>query len=518
MATYEITAPSGEVFEVTAPDTASQEEVLAYAQQQFAAQQQPEQRTIPEQVARQVGLTGRGAITGATSIPAMFGDVVALGMTKAGQPFGLPPAKPLSQMIQEGMTAIGVPQPETAGERAVQAGVSAMTGVGAEAAAAQALSKASTKVASLLAPLTKNLGRQEAIAMTSAPAAQVAIEKVADMGGNELAQTVTALAAGLLTGGVTNKFVPKGRPTPTTIEEVRQAARNNYKQLDSLDVKVNRNSLGRIFSNLQRNLIDEFSYNPNLPKFSTVKNELETIRKAISKQEQLSMQDLESIRQGFSKSMGETTDASTKEMFRSLINSMDIEVSRLKDTDFSYNVKNADASLDAIKEARKGWKLSSKAQIVQDLIDAAVESARDPKASKGEILRRSVITLLKNKQKMKQFSPDEVKALRQVANSGKADSLLSLAGRFNPERSQITAVGAAGAGVYGATTGNLLPLAISALGYAADKTQTALRMKAASDLVSGLAAGDVRVTPTAAEMLPRTAMEVGRVMSQEAAQ
>ena len=38
MATYEITAPSGEVFEVTAPDTASQEEVLAYAQQQFAEQ------------------------------------------------------------------------------------------------------------------------------------------------------------------------------------------------------------------------------------------------------------------------------------------------------------------------------------------------------------------------------------------------------------------------------------------------------------------------------------------------
>lgn len=513
MATYEITAPSGEVFEVTAPDTASQEEVLAYAQQQFAAQQQPEQRTIPEQVARQVGLTGRGAITGATSIPAMFGDVVALGMTKAGQPFGLPPAKPLSQMIQEGMTAIGVPQPETAGERAVQAGVSAMTGVGAEAATAQALSKAGTKVASLLAPLTKNLGRQQAVALTSAPAAQVAIEKVAESGGNEYAQAATALAAGLLTGGATNKLIPKGRPVPTTIEQVEQSSRENYKRLRDLGVRVNRNSLARVVSNIRNNLVDEFDYNSNIPKFAEIKSELDLIKQVVSKQQNISMSDLENLRQGLSSAMMSTKDPATKTYIRSMIKSFDTEVSRLKDTDFSYNRQNAEESLQAIKDARKGWQLASRAEIVRDIIDAAAESALDPKSSKGEILRRGVINLLKNKNKIKQFTPDEVKALRQVANSGAGDALLSLAARFNPARSQITAVGAAG---YGFGTGNLaIPLATSILGYAADKTQTALRQRAASDLVSGILTQDVRTRP---EMLPRTAMEVGRVMSQEAAQ
>lgn len=38
MAKYEVTAPSGEKFEITAPDHASEKEVMAYAQQQFASQ------------------------------------------------------------------------------------------------------------------------------------------------------------------------------------------------------------------------------------------------------------------------------------------------------------------------------------------------------------------------------------------------------------------------------------------------------------------------------------------------
>ena len=39
MATFEITAPDGSVFEITAPDDATEEQVLAYAQQQFGGGQ-----------------------------------------------------------------------------------------------------------------------------------------------------------------------------------------------------------------------------------------------------------------------------------------------------------------------------------------------------------------------------------------------------------------------------------------------------------------------------------------------
>ena len=72
MPAFEITAPDGKVYQVTAPEGATQEQVLEYAKNNYAAQsQQPEttetvspinvpqqQRTTAEQLKRQLGLTG----------------------------------------------------------------------------------------------------------------------------------------------------------------------------------------------------------------------------------------------------------------------------------------------------------------------------------------------------------------------------------------------------------------------------------------------------------------------------
>lgn len=49
MAIFEITSPSGETFEITAPEDASEQDVLSYAQSQFASQPtQPTQPTAPQ--------------------------------------------------------------------------------------------------------------------------------------------------------------------------------------------------------------------------------------------------------------------------------------------------------------------------------------------------------------------------------------------------------------------------------------------------------------------------------------
>jgi len=51
MARYRITAPTGETFEITAPDGASENEVMAYAQKQFSAQPAPEPMPAAEGMA-----------------------------------------------------------------------------------------------------------------------------------------------------------------------------------------------------------------------------------------------------------------------------------------------------------------------------------------------------------------------------------------------------------------------------------------------------------------------------------
>ena len=66
MAKYRINAPDGSVFEVSAPDTATESEVMAYAQAEFAKQkpaiEKPEAVKAGEAIGgigRQLGLTAR---------------------------------------------------------------------------------------------------------------------------------------------------------------------------------------------------------------------------------------------------------------------------------------------------------------------------------------------------------------------------------------------------------------------------------------------------------------------------
>lgn len=75
MPTYEVTSPDGRKFDITAPEGATQEQVLAYAQQQFASMKPPEPAAVAE------GRQLPGAVRGLASVmqgPTFgFGDEIA---------------------------------------------------------------------------------------------------------------------------------------------------------------------------------------------------------------------------------------------------------------------------------------------------------------------------------------------------------------------------------------------------------------------------------------------------------
>lgn len=79
MATYEITSPTGEKFEITAPDTASEADVMAYAQRQFAEQKPTQRKTSADTYAGE-DVKGMGAIKRGLGGAKHAWDRAALGL------------------------------------------------------------------------------------------------------------------------------------------------------------------------------------------------------------------------------------------------------------------------------------------------------------------------------------------------------------------------------------------------------------------------------------------------------
>lgn len=120
MATFRITAPNGSVYEITAPDDATQEQVLAYAKANYEqanpapAQPKPQQPAQPQRsgfdnLTRQVGLTARYGLEGL----GQAADIVAAPINALTG--GTNPSQSASQFSDW----LGLPKPEGKLERVV---------------------------------------------------------------------------------------------------------------------------------------------------------------------------------------------------------------------------------------------------------------------------------------------------------------------------------------------------------------------------------------------------------------
>lgn len=165
--------------------------------------------TFLPSIPRQLGLTARHMVTGVTSIPTMIGDAAnaALNIPMSlankygdtdfwyGQKHKLFQAP--SDVTQDAMTAVGVPQPEGALERIVGVGSSAVGGAGA----ANVLSRMSAglpAIPEILRTLSEGPKIQAAGALTGATAVEGAKELGVD---NPVALMGLSVGAGMLPGG-----------------------------------------------------------------------------------------------------------------------------------------------------------------------------------------------------------------------------------------------------------------------------------------------------------------------------
>jgi hypothetical protein len=174
----------------------------------------PEQMQIgsASDFGRQLGLTGRAAVTGALSIPTMGADALTgLINLLAGRQV----MQPTSQALQNLMTQAGVPNPQTPQERVVQDVTSAGFGVAGPASVAQKFSPAVQEF------FTKSLGTQGAAATSGSLASGTARES--DVG--PLGQTLGALAGSITAGGAVGSAPILARTSKEIVRPFTQAGR-----------------------------------------------------------------------------------------------------------------------------------------------------------------------------------------------------------------------------------------------------------------------------------------------------
>jgi soluble cytochrome b562 len=480
MATFIVTSPDGKEYEITAPEGATQEQVLAYAQQSFNKPAEPTQRTLPQEAGRQLGLTARAAITGLTAVPAMMAEPVAAGvnMLAGRQVMGSP-----TQGVQQLMTAAGLPQPQGTLERAVQTGASAMAGVPAQAAL--------SGTSAALAPLRQNLLQQTAAAGAGGVAGQATADVVQEATENPILSAIAGIAAGAVAGGTAAKGASAAtaqRQPLITLDQIKQRAQKAYATVEEQGVALKPKSVLDNFDSIESALKKD-NFNPQLDSHKPVAQVLQQVRDMTGTQ-RVSFTKLEQMRSALV-DLKTSKDAATRKYAGQAVSEFDNYITQLGGKDVIAGQGNIGTAVKSVQEARKDWRNLSRATVLEDALNVAEARALDPKASEGELIRRQLINLAANKDKMRFFTEREKNAIKSVASGPVADPLLSLVARLNPERSALMQAST----VAGSFANPVAAASVAGLGFGADKLQGALRQRGVNQLMSNIASGQLPQIP-----------------------
>jgi hypothetical protein len=203
MPTYEVTSPDGRTFEVTAPEGATQDQVLAYAQKNYAQQVQPTAPTKPKTFMESAGEAVRDVTAGAVRGAGSIGATILTPFDAAARAVGVQNdfigRNDRRQQMDEALQGMGADTNSTAfGVGKLGAEIAGTAGAGgAIAKPLQAL--AATRYASGIEPVINGVVK----------GLQTGGFRVGELAGTGLG-AATRLGTGALTGGAAAGLVNPG--------------------------------------------------------------------------------------------------------------------------------------------------------------------------------------------------------------------------------------------------------------------------------------------------------------------
>lgn len=505
MATYKVTGPDGKQYRITAPDGATQEQVMEFVQRQTEAQQEQD-LTLGQEAFRGAEMASRGFTDSALETAAALPEATALGMRKLGLPApeagtyerGLKDAymelaSALSRPFQDEIAELGPLEPRNALERGLYG-----AGRGAADAASILLPAAGAAKVSKAGTLTNNVAR----ALGSQPLLQVASGvaggAVGEATDNPYLGTAAALAvpaaAGTaqgLRGALDNYLSSRDlvRNAPTT-EALRQAGGAAANRARASGVVVKPESFQGFLKDVSDDLGDQID-DALHPKVSAALKNLGKRAEGES-----SIQQLMNARTMVSDVAG-SLEPSERRLAGIVRDRLDDYIANLGTDDLAGGA--AEGVGENLREMRQIWTRLRKTEVIED----AIAKARNQASGFENGLRTQFRSLLNNKKKIQPFSKEEREALQKVVQGTPTRNAMRLLGKFGFDFKQNTnALGAAlGAGA-GYAVDPLGSLVVPAVGSAARAGAERSTVRAA-DLAKALTAsgGGPKASPAASQNL-----------------
>ena len=434
--------------------------------------QQPQESGLIDSLGRQVGLGVRAVTTGLSTPVNMAADFLSGAYNLGANIVGSEKRAPyLSQMQSQGLTQLGLPEPQTGAERAAQVGMQALSSAGGMAAAAPK--------SIFGADLVRQLPAATAAPMVAQPVA----EEVKQITGSDLAATIAAIgvsgAVGKTAGDVAGRIASGKQPT-ATMADVQQRAGRAYTKVSDQGIELSAQNATNLIDKV-KNRLDSADYIPeNAEPVANILKKYESILQRGN----ITFDNVEKMRR-LANNLKSNPDKNIRRLASEMVDSIDDHVATLSPKDVVSGQGGIDVAVKTIMDARKDFRNLSRASTLENILDIAEIKALNPSASESELIRQGFVTLASNKNKMNLFSKDEQNAIKSVVKGSSLDPLLTLMAKFNPQRSQIMAGGA----FAGSIAKPEIALPIAAAGFGADKLQALLRRQAADKAVSGLLTG-----------------------------
>ena len=413
---YTVVAPDGKEITLIGPEGASQEQVIAQAQQLYKPQAKTGGTIMPSDVPEVITAQNRGSVlpvepnrSMADKLKALYEVPATIGSAMVSQPasmiYGL--GKGAVQDISQGK----MPTAESRDINYRQAREATQFQPTSPASIDTLQSIGGALEAARMPPYLGNIG-----AIPSAIQSASAVRPMVNQAIQAVKPTVNTMAQAL-------RREPSILKTAPSAEDLAQTSRNLFTSARESGVELNAKDFATNMAGIGKELRNE-GYDPRLyPKLSVALdemtqagipkdfNELSTLRKFI---------------QGAQKS----ADPDERRLATMLKDDFDTYVSNIPE---SSVVGGSKEGLKQWKEARDTYSKLSKSEVFTDMLEnAQLDKSKFSMSGIENSLAQQLRQLAKNDKKMRLFTQDEQDAIKKAAKGGVGQNALRFVGKFAP--------------------------------------------------------------------------------------